>query len=194
MTQRFERLERRLALLLSVLAGCLVLFAPPLMAHSVTQHVAPASATGASATSGQETLPALPPEQAHALLAAMTALPFVEWEDTELAVHSSVLCYCLEKGPQTIRALRRVAADWFSKGVAAFAARRYEEAITAFSKAVQAHPRAARAYTNRALAQAKLGQYQQAMQDLTQAMDLDPQQGEASYAHRLIAVLASSGS
>jgi hypothetical protein len=66
-------------------------------------------------------------------------------------VHTSVLCYCLDKGPETIRALRRCASDWYEKGLEAFHQQDYGTAVTAFTQTLLRSPRDGRAYFNRAL-------------------------------------------
>lgn len=56
-----------------------------------------------------------------------------------------------------------------------FMAQRYTEAVAAYSRALEAMPRDARAYKHRGLAHAKLGNSQQAHTDLSKAIEFDPQ-------------------
>lgn len=65
--------------------------------------------------------------------------------------------------------------DPLQVGSALFAAQRYTEAIAAYTKAIETIPRDARIYKHRGLAQAKLGNAQQAYKDLSKAIELDPQ-------------------
>jgi TonB family protein len=74
-------------------------------------------------------------------------------------------------------------------GNAHFAAQRYTEAIAAYTKAIEAAPRDARAYKHRGLAHAKLGNTQQAYKDLSKAIELDPQDA-VTYNQRGIASFA----
>jgi hypothetical protein len=126
--------------------------------------------------------------RAAAFLAAMPLLSQNQ-ADGDVTVRNSILCFCLNKGPETIRELRRAADAWFTKGLAAYRSGQYAAAITAFTEAIQRHPRYARAYTNRGILYGKTGAYQQAQADLTQAITLQPDRAEAHYVHGLIAAL-----
>jgi TonB family protein len=65
--------------------------------------------------------------------------------------------------------------DWFTTGNTALAQKKYQEAIAAFTRAIETRPQDAKAHRNRGVASASLGEYQQAIQDYTTAMALDPQ-------------------
>jgi TonB family protein len=65
--------------------------------------------------------------------------------------------------------------DPLQVGNAHFSAQRYAEAIAAYTKAIAAAPRDARAYKHRGLAHAKLGNAPQAYKDMSKAIELDPQ-------------------
>ena len=80
--------------------------------------------------------------------------------------------------------------DFLQTGNAHFLAQRYTEAIAAYTQAIEAAPRDARAYKHRGLAHAKLGHVQQAYEDLNQAIALDPQDAVA-YNQRGIASFAA---
>ena len=80
--------------------------------------------------------------------------------------------------------------DFLQIGNAHFLAQRYTEALAAYTRAIEAAPRDARAYKHRGLAHAKLGHVQQAYEDLTQAVALDPQDAIA-YNQRGIASFAA---
>jgi tetratricopeptide (TPR) repeat protein len=75
-------------------------------------------------------------------------------------------------------------------GNAHFLAQRYTEAIAAYTRAIEAAPRDARAYKHRGLAHAKLGNVPQAYEDLNKAIALDPQDAIA-YNQRGIASFAA---
>jgi tetratricopeptide (TPR) repeat protein len=130
-----------------------------------------------------------PREQAAGLIAALSALPQKPGRSTDVEVRSSLLCFCLNKGPETIQELRRLAGEWFAKGLTAFTAKRHQEAIAAFTKAMQLNPRDVRAYINRGIVYAKTRHYRQARADFTHAVALNPQRAEAYYAAGLVSVL-----
>ncbi len=69
--------------------------------------------------------------------------------------------------------------DFLQTGNGHFLAQRYTEAIAAYTQAIETAPRDARAYKHRGLAYAKLGDMQQAQQDLSRAVALDPQDAVA---------------
>jgi Flp pilus assembly protein TadD len=104
-------------------------------------------------------------------------------------VKSTLLCFCLLEGPETVRELRRLAAEKFVQGVGAFQHAKYQAAVDAFSQSIQRHPREARAFVNRGLAYAHLERYQEAKGELTQAIALQETLADAYYGRGLIAVL-----
>ncbi len=81
-------------------------------------------------------------------------------------------------------------SDFLQTGNAHFLAQRYTEAIAAYTRAIAAAPRDARAYKHRGLAHARLGHVQQAYEDLNKAITLDPQDAVA-YNQRGIASFAA---
>lgn len=150
---------------------------------------------------GQETLqaattvakPALTvdvtPERARRLLADMAPLRLPTHGSVGDDIKSTLLCFCLLKGPETVRELRRLAAEKFIKGVDALANEQYQLAAEAFSQAIQRQPREARAFANRGLAYARLMRYQESKADLTQAIALHETLADAYYLRALIAIL-----
>jgi hypothetical protein len=107
-------------------------------------------------------------------------------EAQDFTVCTSGLCYCLEKGPETIRELRRFAGDWYEKGLTALQEQNYDTAVMAFSQTLQRAPRDGRAYFNRSLAYARQAQYQEALTDLTHTLNILPHQAEGYYLRSLI--------
>ena len=66
------------------------------------------------------------------------------------------------------------AADFFQAGNTYIGAKQYQEAVTAFTRAIELAPRAAIGYRNRGIAQAHLGNSQPALDDFNTALELDP--------------------
>ena len=64
--------------------------------------------------------------------------------------------------------------DWFEQGLSLSGSKRYEEAIKAFSKAIDRDPRNADAYYNRGIAWYQKGDYGQAIADYTKALEINP--------------------
>ena len=153
----------------------------------------PAASPRQLAPVGQMLAPDLSPERARALLAAMAPLSLPTHGDGGDGVKSTLLCFCLHKGPETVRELRRLAAEKFIEGLAAFQGARYEAAIDAFDRAIQRHPREARAFVNRALSYAHLERYADADADLTQAIALHDTLADAYYGRGLIAAASGDG-
>jgi tetratricopeptide (TPR) repeat protein len=133
-------------------------------------------------------VPDMSPQRAQALLAGMAPLLLPTHGEAEDAVKSTLLCFCLLQGPATVRELRRLAAERFAQGVAAFQDAKYQAAAEAFGQAMQRHPREARAFVNRGLAYAHLGRYEAAKTDLTHAIALRETLAEAYYGRALVAV------
>ena len=82
--------------------------------------------------------------------------------------------------------------DFLQTGNAHFLAQRYTEAIAAYTRAIEAAPRDARAYKHRGLAHAKLGNVQQAYEDLNKAIALDPQDAVAYNQRGIVAFAAGN--
>jgi tetratricopeptide (TPR) repeat protein len=132
--------------------------------------------------------PSISPEHARARLADMTPLRLPTHGPASDEVKTTLLCFCLLKGPQTVRELRRLAAEKFVRGIVAFEDAKYQAAADAFGQAIQRHPREARAFVNRGLAYAHLQRYQEAKADLTQAIALHETLADAYYGRGLIAI------
>jgi tetratricopeptide (TPR) repeat protein len=64
--------------------------------------------------------------------------------------------------------------DFVEKGLSLARAEKREDAIDAFTKAIQLNPKYAVAFSVRGLTYAELGNYKQAMNDLNKAIELDP--------------------
>jgi tetratricopeptide (TPR) repeat protein len=74
------------------------------------------------------------------------------------------------------QAVRRLSArDWFEKGFALAIAHRNQEAIEAYSMAIEGNPKYDGAYSSRANAYRALKNYQRAISDYTLAIGFDPQ-------------------
>ncbi|MBF0554435.1 MAG: tetratricopeptide repeat protein [Nitrospirae bacterium] len=73
------------------------------------------------------------------------------------------------------------AVEWFQKGYKAAIGERWEEALDAFTKAIELKPDYAKAYHARGLAYLSLDNYQQAVQDFNKAIELKPDYAEAYY-------------
>jgi tetratricopeptide (TPR) repeat protein len=105
------------------------------------------------------------------------------------SIKSHVLCFCLHKGPEMVRELRRQAAVRFQQGLVALQEQDESGAIAAFTKAIQINPRDALAYVNRGLAYSRTGDFRQARSDFNRALAVDARQGVAYYARGLVALL-----
>jgi tetratricopeptide (TPR) repeat protein len=73
------------------------------------------------------------------------------------------------------------AEDWFEKGFSLANSKRYEEAIMAYTKALDINPRHAKAYNNRGNAWAKKGNYNRAIADYNKALEINPRLTETYY-------------
>ena len=71
------------------------------------------------------------------------------------------------------------AEDWFTQGVSFSKSGRYDQAIQAFSKAIEINPRNTSAYINRGLSWYYKGDYNQAIADYTKALDINPYHADA---------------
>jgi tetratricopeptide (TPR) repeat protein len=71
------------------------------------------------------------------------------------------------------------ATDWYLKGISLVRARNYDEAIAAFTKAIQLNPKYSSAYANRSAAYGTLRDHQQALADSNKAIELDPKDAVA---------------
>jgi tetratricopeptide (TPR) repeat protein len=73
------------------------------------------------------------------------------------------------------------ATDWNEKGMAFLNARRFEDAISVFSKAVGLDPKLALAFNNRGVAYINVGDNKRAIEDFKKAIELDPKLSTAYY-------------
>jgi len=69
--------------------------------------------------------------------------------------------------------------DWFEQGLSFINSHRFEDAIEAFSKAIEVNVHDAGAYNNRGLAWSKKGAYERAIADYTKAFNTNPHCAEA---------------
>ena len=70
--------------------------------------------------------------------------------------------------------------DWFEKGLSLSQSNRYQEAISAFSKAIEINPHNTDAYINRGVVWFHQGDCGRALADYTKALNLDPRSVEAN--------------
>ena len=70
------------------------------------------------------------------------------------------------------------ATDWFEKGLALMESGKYQDAIEAYSKAIELNPEYAWAYCNRGIAYRNLEDYRQAIRDYDKAIELDPKDAD----------------
>ncbi|MEW6616413.1 MAG: tetratricopeptide repeat protein, partial [Thermodesulfobacteriota bacterium] len=73
------------------------------------------------------------------------------------------------------------ATDWSVKGVLHAQAREYQDALYAYTKAIEINPKRAWNYIKRGDTYKELGNYQQAIADYTMAIELDPKDAAAYY-------------
>jgi tetratricopeptide (TPR) repeat protein len=78
------------------------------------------------------------------------------------------------------------ATEWYRKGSEALRAGNNNEAIAAYSKAIQLDPKYVRAYIDRSFVYNRLGNYQQCFNDANKAIELDPGDARA-YVNRGVA-------
>jgi tetratricopeptide (TPR) repeat protein len=74
------------------------------------------------------------------------------------------------------------AIDWFERGLASSTAGKYQEAIEAYSKAIELDPKDAMAYVARGFAYDNLGDDRQGIKDYDRAIELDPKLAVAYFA------------
>lgn len=73
----------------------------------------------------------------------------------------------------------RAVDDWFASGLAALRAGQYQDALTAFNKAIDENPIHANAFNGRGAAWHSLGSYEQAIADYTRAIEINPEYANA---------------
>jgi tetratricopeptide (TPR) repeat protein len=129
------------------------------------------------------------PDEIRDRLGAIAPLQLPGHESGGGTIKSHVLCFCLHKGPEMVRELRRQAAVRFQQGLVALQEQDGDVAVAAFTKAIQFNPRDALAYVNRGLAYSRAGEFRQARSDFSRALEVDARQGVAYYARGLVALL-----
>jgi tetratricopeptide (TPR) repeat protein len=78
------------------------------------------------------------------------------------------------------------ATEWYRKGLAALRTDNNNEAVSAYTKAIQLNPRYVAAYVDRSFVYSRLGNYQQVFNDANKAIELDPRDVKA-YVNRGVA-------
>ena len=73
------------------------------------------------------------------------------------------------------------ATEWYRKGLTAMRTGNYNEAISAYTKAVRLDPQYVLAYIDRSFAYSKLGNFQQVFENANTAIELDPKYALAYY-------------
>jgi tetratricopeptide (TPR) repeat protein len=76
--------------------------------------------------------------------------------------------------------------EWYQRGVSFLRSGQYDEALGAFSQAIELNPQHSEAYRNRGLAWAKKGELDRAISDYTRAVEINPEDSQA-YRNRAIA-------
>ena len=71
------------------------------------------------------------------------------------------------------------ATEWYRKGLTAMRTGNYNEAISAYTKAVRLDPQYVLAYIDRSFAYSKLGNFQQVFENANKAIELDPRNARA---------------
>jgi tetratricopeptide (TPR) repeat protein len=71
--------------------------------------------------------------------------------------------------------------EWHQQGESFYDANRYDEAIQAFSKAIEINPEHASAYNNRGAAWHRKGDYEKAIADFSKAIEIDPKDDRSYY-------------
>ena len=66
------------------------------------------------------------------------------------------------------------AQDWIDRGLAFEESQRFDDAINAYTKAMEADPNSADAYLNRGIALARTGNFDRAIEDYTKALEINP--------------------
>lgn len=74
---------------------------------------------------------------------------------------------------------QKTAQDYLTRGKELLKAKKLDQAIAAFTKAVKADPRSAQAYNNRGVAYCQKGELKKAVADFNRAIKLDPKYGKA---------------
>lgn len=94
-----------------------------------------------------------------------------------LVIACSILCSCATIQQTPFQSSD--AEEFNDRGFAHCQKGQYDQAISDFSKAIQANPRLAPAYNNRGAAYLYKAQYDQAISDLSKAIEIDPQFAQA---------------
>jgi len=68
--------------------------------------------------------------------------------------------------------------DWFERGLSFLKSQQYEEAIKAFSRAIEINPDCVEAYNNRGIAWCQKGDYDRATANYTKALEINPRCAE----------------
>jgi len=82
----------------------------------------------------------------------------------------------------------KTADEYISQGKDFFTAAQYDQAITAFSEALNLNPQSIQAYNNRGIAYCNKNDFDQAISDFSRTIEIDPKFGKA-YNNRAVAYM-----
>ncbi len=102
-----------------------------------------------------------------------------------VALAAPTLRVAAQGAPVVSDSAKRAARDWLSQGAALRAAKKFPEAIAAFTKAIGLNPTSA-AYDNRAIAYRQANDLANARKDYDQALRIDPRNSTALYNRSLL--------
>ncbi len=167
-------------LIVAIAVSLLAVELPTQRFQAIAHELSPSSVGGGTIAG-----PTILPRQAQHKLSTVEIIGMAQQGVTDVSVSASVLCFCLHKAGDNVQQLRRLRNERFNNGAILFKARKYAEAVTAFNKAISMNLRDATVYMNRGLSHANTGNYEQALADFTQAIDLDHHLGVAFYARSM---------
>ncbi len=167
-------------LIVAIVVSLLAVELPTHRFQAIAHELSPSSMGGGTIAG-----PTILPRQAQQMLSTVEIISIAQQGVTDVNVSASVLCFCLYKAGENVQELRRLRNERFNNGAVLFKARKYAEAVTAFTKAISMNLRDAAVYMNRGLSHANTGNYEQALADFTQAIDLDHHLAVAFYARSM---------
>ncbi len=102
-----------------------------------------------------------------------------------VALTVPILRASAQGAPAATDSAKRAAREWFTQGAALRAAKKFPEAIAAYTRAIELNPTSA-AYDNRAIAYRQTNDLANARKDYDQALRIDPKNGTALYNRSLL--------